>query len=62
MKELPARLRAYASYEHVKRLLQGYAKVGSLLFSQLKKQLCMWGLKEAFSAIYKCILKWFINI
>ena len=28
MKELPARLRAYASYEHVKRMLQMYAKVG----------------------------------
>ena len=27
MKDLPARLRAYASYEFVKKLLQGYAKV-----------------------------------
>ena len=28
LKELPARLRQYASYEYVKRILQGYAKVG----------------------------------
>ena len=27
MKELPARLRQYASYEHVKRALQNYSKV-----------------------------------
>lgn len=27
LKELPARLRQYASYEYVKRLLQGYTKV-----------------------------------
>jgi len=27
LKELPAKLRQYASYEHVKRLLQGFAKV-----------------------------------
>ena len=27
LKELPARLRQYASYEYVKRTLQGYAKV-----------------------------------
>jgi dynein heavy chain 1 len=27
LKELPARLRQYASYEYVKRALQGYAKV-----------------------------------
>ena len=27
LKEMPARLRQYASYDHVKRLLQGYAKV-----------------------------------
>lgn len=28
LKELPARLRQYSSYEYVKKLLQGYAKVG----------------------------------
>lgn len=27
LKELPARLRQYSSYEYVKRLLQGYTKV-----------------------------------
>ena len=27
MKEMPARLRQYASYEHVKRLLMNYSKV-----------------------------------
>lgn len=27
LKELPARLRQYSSYEYVKRLLQGYSKV-----------------------------------
>lgn len=29
LKELPARLRQYSSYEYVKRLLQGYSKVSS---------------------------------
>ncbi|XP_053373809.1 cytoplasmic dynein 1 heavy chain 1-like isoform X4 [Mercenaria mercenaria] len=37
MKELPARLRAYASYEHVKRLLQGFAKV-NVLVVELKSE------------------------
>lgn len=32
LKELPARLRQYASYEYVKRALQGYAKVRPILF------------------------------
>lgn len=27
LKELPARLRQYSSYEYVKRMLQGYTKV-----------------------------------
>lgn len=31
LKELPAKLRQYASYEHVKRLIQGYAKVNALI-------------------------------
>jgi dynein heavy chain 1 len=31
MKEMPARLRQYASYDHVKRLLQSYAKVNMLI-------------------------------
>lgn len=31
LKELPARLRQYASYEFVKRLLQGYTKVNMLI-------------------------------
>lgn len=35
LKELPARLRQYASYEFVKRMLQGYAKV-NMLVTELK--------------------------
>jgi len=31
LKELPAKLRQYPSYEHVKRLIQGYAKVNTLI-------------------------------
>ena len=31
LKELPARLRQYASYEHVKRTLEGYLKVNILI-------------------------------
>ena len=31
LKELPARLRQYASYEYVKRQLQGYAKVSVVI-------------------------------
>lgn len=30
LKELPARLRQYSSYEYVKKLLQGYSKVRSM--------------------------------
>ena len=30
MKEMPARLRTYSSFEHVKKTLQGYAKVGHI--------------------------------
>ena len=30
LKQLPARLRHYSAYDHVKRLLQGYAKVDSI--------------------------------
>ncbi|XP_052274955.1 cytoplasmic dynein 1 heavy chain 1-like isoform X3 [Dreissena polymorpha] len=37
MKELPARLRAYASYEFVKKLLQGFAKV-NMLVVELKSE------------------------
>ncbi|XP_048259760.1 cytoplasmic dynein 1 heavy chain 1-like isoform X2 [Haliotis rufescens] len=37
MKELPARLRAYGSYEHVKRTLQSYAKV-NVLIVELKSE------------------------
>uniref|UniRef100_A0A0L8I729 Dynein heavy chain, cytosolic n=1 Tax=Octopus bimaculoides TaxID=37653 RepID=A0A0L8I729_OCTBM len=37
LKELPARLRAYASYEHVKKLLQNYAKV-NVLVVELKSE------------------------
>ncbi|XP_052769398.1 cytoplasmic dynein 1 heavy chain 1-like isoform X2 [Mya arenaria] len=37
MKELPARLRAYSSYEFVKRLLQGFAKV-NMLIVELKSE------------------------
>ncbi|KAK6191509.1 hypothetical protein SNE40_003176 [Patella caerulea] len=37
LKELPARLRGYASYEHVKRCLQGYAKV-NVLIVELKSE------------------------
>ena len=33
LKELPAKLRQYSSYEHVKRLLQGFAKVSLILHS-----------------------------
>lgn len=29
LKELPARVRQYSSYEYVKKLLQGYTKVSS---------------------------------
>ncbi|OXA50597.1 Dynein heavy chain, cytoplasmic [Folsomia candida] len=31
LKDLPAKLRQYASYEHVKKLIQGYAKVNTLI-------------------------------
>ena len=31
LKELPARVRQYSSYEYVKRLLQGYTKVSLVL-------------------------------
>ncbi|XP_064623935.1 cytoplasmic dynein 1 heavy chain 1-like isoform X3 [Lineus longissimus] len=37
LKELPARLRQYASYEYVKRALQGYAKV-NMLIVELKSE------------------------
>ncbi|CAG0913348.1 unnamed protein product [Notodromas monacha] len=37
LKDLPARLRHYASYEHVKKLLQSYAKV-NLLIVELKSE------------------------
>ncbi|ESP05087.1 hypothetical protein LOTGIDRAFT_151884 [Lottia gigantea] len=37
LKELPARLRSYASYEHVKRCLQSYAKV-NVLIVELKSE------------------------
>ncbi len=30
LKELPSRLRHYASYEHVRRTLQSYSKVGKI--------------------------------
>lgn len=31
LKDLPARLRQYSSYEYVKKLLQGYCKVNNIL-------------------------------
>jgi dynein heavy chain 1 len=37
LKDLPARLRHYASYEHVKKMLQSYAKV-NLLVVELKSE------------------------
>ncbi|XP_041352869.1 LOW QUALITY PROTEIN: cytoplasmic dynein 1 heavy chain 1-like [Gigantopelta aegis] len=37
LKELPARLRAYGSYEHVKKALQGYAKV-NVIIVELKSE------------------------
>ncbi len=46
LKELPARLRHYASYEHIKRTLQGYAKVLlQLLIISLKE--AVWSLQFA---------------
>jgi len=37
LKDLPAKLRQYASYEHVKKLIQGYAKVNTLII-ELKSE------------------------
>jgi len=42
LKELPARLRQYSSYEYVKQMLQGYTKVRQNSFSNVQenRELC----------------------